>query len=295
MSLPQWIQNGCYAERPEYLSSYGYVPWLSAGIVFCALFGVSGAAHIAQTIYTRQWWSFLFVLGASAEIIGWVGRTWSAECPYNNNAFLMQISTLIIAPTFFTAGIYVILGRLIQIIGPTSSPITPKMYLLIFCTCDVLSLIIQAIGGGLASVASGEVNGDTKPGTDTMVAGIVFQLASITVFVYFFFEFLKRVRSQGLPRDLKILVLAACFSVVTIYVRSIYRTVELLQGWDGYLITHQIYFVVLDGALMVAAVGVFNIWNPGWLLNSTPKRPESEEMELRVNDQPKLQDPSLDV
>lgn len=169
------------------------------------------------------------------------------------------------------------------------------MYLLIFCTCDVLSLIIQAIGGGLASVASGEVNGDTKPGTDTMVAGIVFQLASITVFVYFFFEFLKRVRSQGLPRDLKILVLAACFSVVTIYVRSIYRTVELLQGWDGYLITHQIYFVVLDGALMVAAVGVFNIWNPGWLLNSTPKRPESEEMELRVNDQPKLQDPSLDV
>lgn len=59
MSLPQWIQNGCYAERPEYLSSYGYVPWLSAGITFCALFGVLGAAHIAQSIYTRQWWGFV--------------------------------------------------------------------------------------------------------------------------------------------------------------------------------------------------------------------------------------------
>lgn len=38
----------------------------------------------------------LFVMGALTEIIGWAGRTWSAECPYNNNAFLMQISTLII-------------------------------------------------------------------------------------------------------------------------------------------------------------------------------------------------------
>ncbi|KAL8642821.1 MAG: hypothetical protein Q9228_000517 [Teloschistes exilis] len=178
--------------------------------------------------------------------------------------------------------------------GPTSSPLTPKMYLLIFCTCDVLSLVIQAIGGGLASSASSEVNGDTKPGTDTMVAGIVFQLASITVFVYFFFVFLKRVRSQVLPRNMKILVLAACFSVVMIYVRSIYRTVELLQGWDGYLITHQVYFVVLDGALMVAAVGVFNVWNPGWLLMSTPKPRESEETELRNNEPRKLQGSSLD-
>ncbi|KAI4233777.1 MAG: hypothetical protein LQ349_004210 [Xanthoria aureola] len=178
--------------------------------------------------------------------------------------------------------------------GPTSSPLTPKMYLLIFCTCDVLSLVIQAIGGGLASSASSEVNGDTKPGTDTMVAGIIFQLFSITVFVYFFGVFLKRVRNQVLPRNLKILVAAACFSVLMIYVRSIYRTVELLQGWDGYLITHQVYFVVLDGALMVAAVGVFNIWNPGWLLRSAPKRPESEEMELRDNGPPKLQEPSMD-
>lgn len=31
-----------------------------------------------------------------AEIIGWAGRTWSSQCPYNANAFLMQISTLII-------------------------------------------------------------------------------------------------------------------------------------------------------------------------------------------------------
>ncbi|KAG7004447.1 sphingosine hydroxylase [Physcia stellaris] len=284
MSLPQWIQNGCYDYRPDYETSYGYTPWLSAGIIFCTLFGLSGLVHIAQSIWTRQWWGFLFVLGALTEVIGWAGRTWSAKCPYNNNAFLMQISTLIIAPTFFTAGIYVILGRLIQIMGPSSSPIKPKMYLWIFCTCDVLSLVIQAVGGGLASEASSEVNGDTKPGTDTMVAGIVFQLASITVFTYLLLVFLQRVRRQVLPRELQLLVAASCFSVAMIYARSVYRTVELLQGWSGFLITHQVYFVVLDGALMVAAVGIFNILNPGWLLRTAPKSSESDKMELNETD-----------
>lgn len=36
----------------------------------------------------------------TAEVIGWIGRTWSASCPYNNDAFLMQITTLIIGMLF---------------------------------------------------------------------------------------------------------------------------------------------------------------------------------------------------
>ena len=170
------------------------------------------------------------------------------------------------APTFFTAGIYVILGRLIAHVGPHSSPIAPKTYLWIFCSCDVLSLVVQAVGGGMASVASGEANGNTKPGTDIMVAGILFQLASISIFVALLIMFLLRVRHARFPWNLKLLVGAMIFSVVMIYIRSIYRSIELLQGWNGYLITHQIYFVVLDAVLMVLAVSVFNVLNPGWLL-----------------------------
>lgn len=55
-------------------------------------------------------------------------------------------------------------------------------------------------------------------------------------------------------------------SVLCVYVRSIYRTVELLQGWKGFLITRERYFVALDGAMMVVAVAVFNVLHPGWLL-----------------------------
>ncbi|KAG9801840.1 RTA1 like protein, partial [Aureobasidium melanogenum] len=174
-------------------TAYGYVPSLAAGIVYCILFGLSMIAHTFQAIKTRALWNLVFAVGCLTEILGWAARTWSSECPYNANAFLMQICTLIIAPTFFTAGIYVILGRMIAIAGPGVSPIGPVWYLWIFCTVDIISLVIQAVGGGSAAVAFNSTPpGNTKVGTDIMVAGIDFQLASVIVFSILFFLFLYR-------------------------------------------------------------------------------------------------------
>jgi hypothetical protein len=82
----------------------------------------------------------------------------------------MQITTLIIAPTFFTAGLYVILGALINRLGRHSSILSPKMYAIIFLTCDIIALVIQAVGGGMASTEADEIDGDTKPGTNIMVS-----------------------------------------------------------------------------------------------------------------------------
>ena len=179
---------------------------------------------------------------------------------------------LIIAPVFYTAGIYILLGRLIKIFGPESSILSPKLYLWIFCTCDVVSLVIQAAGGGMASSASNGV-GDTAPGTNTMVAGIVFQLVSISVFVYFAFDFLRRTSRAGLLRmgkmdSINYIILAMIISIVFIYIRSIYRVIELAQGWSGYVMTHEVFFIILDGVMMVIAVGIFNVFHPGWLLPS---------------------------
>lgn len=268
------LQSGCQAYDPQIATQYGYVPSLAAGIIFVSLFGISLSMHIAQATWMRMWWAYLFAVGATTEILGWAGRIWSATCPYNNNAFLMQITTLIIAPTFFTAGLYVILGRLIALKGPYSSPISPKLYLWIFCTCDVISLVVQAVGGALASSASSTPTGNTKPGTDIMVAGILFQLASIAVFTVLGVIFLVRVRKVGFERNLQLLVAAMSLSLVTILVRSVYRAIELLQGWTGFLITHEPYFIVLDGAMMVVAVGVFNFFHPAWLLQM--RGPECE-------------------
>jgi hypothetical protein len=39
-----------------------------------------------------------------------------------------------------------------------------------------------------------------------------------------------------------------------ILIRSIYRVVELAQGWRGTLITHEVYLFTLDSMLMVLFV-----------------------------------------
>ncbi|KAH8699306.1 putative RTA1 domain protein [Talaromyces proteolyticus] len=268
----------CAAYVEGFKPPYNYVPSLGAGVAFCVLFGLSLAIHTAQFSWKRKWSYVLFSIGTLVEILGWAARTWSAHCPYKMTPFLMQTSTLILAPTFFTAGIYIILGEFIRLLGRKSSILSPTLYLCIFSTCDVISLVIQAVGGGMASSATNKINGNTKPGTNLMVGGIVFQMASITVFVIFAIDFLVRVIRLDLLRTLQGSVLplfsATAFSVLCIYVRSIYRTIELLQGWSGPIISTERYFIVLDGCMMILAVAIFNVFHPAWFL------PHRKEVDL---------------
>ncbi|CAG8365928.1 unnamed protein product [Penicillium salamii] len=261
---------GCHAYIDGIDTPYGYQPSLGAGIAYCVLFGISMILHTVQFTWKRQWWACVFSIGCLVEVIGWAGRTWSSKCPYNTTAFLMQISTLIIAPTFFTAGIYVLLGRFIQLLGRESSFLKPSLYLWIFCTCDVISLVVQAIGGGMASGEADKIDGDTATGTHIMVAGIVFQMFSITIFMVCAIDFIRRVMRRRLLQTVTgsviPLFVAMILSIVCIYIRSIYRTIELSQGWSGYLITHESYFIALDGAMMILSVAIFNLLHPGWLL-----------------------------
>lgn len=127
----------------------------------------------------------------------------------------------------------------------------------------------------MASSETNKPNGNTDPGTYTMVGGIVFQLFSITVFVICALDFVRRTLRHRLLQSMTTTIIpllgAMVLSVLSIYVRSIYRTIELSQGWSGYLITTERYFIALDGSMMVVAVGIFNFFHPGWLLPKKDK------------------------
>ncbi|XXH05390.1 hypothetical protein Hte_011816 [Hypoxylon texense] len=254
--------NNCQKELiPGFDYSYGYRPSLAAGIVFCTLFGIAFFGHALQTVRLRRWTSALLTIGALTELIGWIGRTWSAECPYNENAFLIQIVTLIIGPVFYTAALYVLLGMFIAVLGRQYSLISARMYTIIFLSCDVISLVIQAAGGAMASSAASS-EGDTQLGTNIMVAGVIFQLAAMTVFALLAVDFVRRSTKFGMPTEYNRILIALFISLAAIYARSVFRTVELIEGWSGYLMEHEAYFIALDGALMVVAVLIFLPFDP---------------------------------
>ena len=49
-------------------------------------------------------------------------------------------------------------------------------------------------------------------------------------------------------------------------VRSVYRTIELVDGWNGRIIKNELYFNIMDGAMIVAAMFCLNELHPGRLL-----------------------------
>lgn len=59
----------------------------------------------------------------------------------------------------------------------------------------------------------------------------------------------------------KHLIALYCASVL-IMIRSVFRVVEYLQGFSGYLLSHEYYLYVFDAVLMLGVMGLFNVVHP---------------------------------
>ena len=59
-------------------------------------------------------------------------------------------------------------------------------------------------------------------------------------------------------------LVAMGLSTFCIFIRSIYRVAELSEGWEGDLIQNQRLFIGFEGAMVVVAVWVLNVWHPGF-------------------------------
>jgi hypothetical protein len=62
--------------------------------------------------------------------------------------------------------------------------------------------------------------------------------------------------------------LAISFTTLTILIRSIYRLIELQQGFDGSLANNETDFMVLEGPMVFIGVTLLTIWHPGYVLGT---------------------------
>jgi hypothetical protein len=58
----------CVAYNSQISTAYGYRPSEAAGITFCVLFALSLIIHSAQATWKRQWWAYVFAVGALGEL-----------------------------------------------------------------------------------------------------------------------------------------------------------------------------------------------------------------------------------
>ncbi|KZT61020.1 RTA1 like protein [Calocera cornea HHB12733] len=294
-------------------SPYDYIPTLYICGIYVALFGLATLLHTLLAFRSKLWWLLpTLVAGGLTETLGWTARTWSSHSPDNISPFIMQMTTTIIAPSFMTAGNFLILGILLSRFGPQYSRLSPKWYSIVFVTADLIALIVQAVGGATASIAVQEVPRQSPDnGAHIMLGGIFLQIVAMTIYAVLGLEFFIRVRMDRPVRTLppqpttrsrftlhgrydsleaekaatelqatgfgfatgsrlSLTILSLGITTVLIYIRGIYRTVELIGGWNGVVITTELYFNVLDALPITLALFTMIFLHPGWLLREDP-------------------------
>ncbi|KAB5528985.1 putative sphingoid long-chain base transporter RSB1 [Coniochaeta sp. 2T2.1] len=262
-------------------SYYKYRISLAANAVFVALFALSFVGFVGVYGYTRKGLGFTIamLLGVLCEIIGYAGRIASYKNQWQENGFLIQIICLTIGPAFLAAGVYLCLRRIVYAFGPENSRIPPEYYTRIFIPCDVISLVLQAAGGGLASVASHN-NEPVETGDNIMIAGLSFQVLTLLVFIICCTDFALRSHSRyrrlgaaAFDQDVaaqklrgswlfKGFLAALAIATIGIFWRSVYRVAELSRGWDGPLMFKQNLFIGFEGIMVVVACLVLNVFHP---------------------------------
>ena len=133
-------------------------------------------------------------------------------------------------------------------LGPQYSRFSPKFYYWIFIPCDVLSLVLQAVGGALSSTTSG----GSRTAIDVSLAGLSFQVFTLCVFIVLVSEYTWRFLkgSQGhrnISMHFKIFAGFLAFATLLILIRCAYRIDELSDGYNGPLIHNEPLFVALEG------------------------------------------------
>lgn len=157
---------------------YKYDPSLAAAVIFILGFSVSSLMHVYQIWKTKTWFFIPFLIGSLCtyfdtpshpsnhnievlrrlctdtsidivETVGFIGRAIGAkQSPdWTFGPYVMQSLLLLLGPTCYAASIYMILGRLIRLLGAEKySLIRPSWLTKFFLFGDVLSIALQGMG-----------------------------------------------------------------------------------------------------------------------------------------------------
>lgn len=174
-----------------------------------------------------------------------------------------------------------VLGRVINFFHPNKRVwmIAPSSLAFVFVALDIISFIIQLIGGGMAG--PGATPEAAKKGVHIYMGGIGMQEFFIAIFVGLAIKVhldMLAAERKGLLAVEKTkwrrLLYALYISLLAITVRIIYRLIEYSRGFgkDNPIPYHEAYFYVLECVPMLIAIGTWNVAHPGSLLQG----PDSE-------------------
>mmetsp|Transcript_467 Transcript_467/g.536 ORF Transcript_467/g.536 Transcript_467/m.536 type:complete len:314 (-) Transcript_467:112-1053(-) len=256
----------------ESWKAYNYTPSKAAAGIFIVLFALATifqVYQISKTLiskkFSRQeknvlWIMLPFVLGGIFEVVGYIGRLVSSHDTTVLGPFIIQSTLLLVAPALYAATLYMSLGRLIERMECQKYSIVSLKYLTkIFVLGDVISFLMQAGGAGI--MAQSKLS-SSKVGQNVIIGGLIVQIIFFGMFIVaeliFHYRVLKSPNecamiTRNIPSKFKnwnyvLITLLVCS--LFIFIRSIFRLIEYVQGNDGYLMSHEAFLYCFDATLM---------------------------------------------
>lgn len=142
--------------------------------------------------------------------------------------------------------------------GPALSRFRPALLYWVFIPCDLISLILQGIGGALSAVSTGL----SQTGVNIALAGLALQVLTLVLFCAVYVDFLSRYYKSGLAKQhgaqkegrsctfgnrLRVFFAFEVLAVLMILARCAFRVDELSDGYGGPLVKREDLFIGLEG------------------------------------------------
>ncbi|KAI0892754.1 RTA1-domain-containing protein [Annulohypoxylon nitens] len=250
---------------------YQYRPSKTAGFAFMALFALATLGHLIYFFWLRAWFFVPFLLGGIAELFGYYARAMAHDEPIVVKWFILQNLLILAGAPFLAASVYMSLGRIATVLDARHHSILSlrwmtRLYVLIDFGC----IFTQLIGSILP--ASGDPSA-IETSKIILISGIITQFVALSFFelqVGFLYKRIKQDLTIILLQDPSIRWQFHFYSIglvaILLILRAIVRAIEYLQGEGGYVISHESFIYVFDGALMFLVMLIFLVIYPARLV-----------------------------
>ncbi|SMN20079.1 similar to Saccharomyces cerevisiae YGR213C RTA1 Protein involved in 7-aminocholesterol resistance [Maudiozyma saulgeensis] len=205
------------------------------------------------------------VLGGLCEMVGFITRCISVFSYSDLNSFIAQRVCILVAPNLFMTTMYLIFGRLNQLININGNFIfSETINRRLFVTGNIAGSVLQGVGSG---ISSGGTQSDYNQGKKLMLAGLFIQVGIFAIFVlreFFLFKIIKNGNNDIAYntkkwRSLNLVLLA---SGVLIMIRSIVRLVEVFEGASSPILRYEWFGYVFDSLPMFILMMMYALTTP---------------------------------
>ncbi|KAI5953703.1 RTA3 [Candida jiufengensis] len=259
-------------------------------IIFLSLFSLAFLYYLFMAYKSKYWWfNAAFLSGTLFEVLGYLGKVLSFTDMKNFNYYLLQLIVITLAPALYQGGIYYTFAcdSIALIVQSAGGGLAATSFLEITNMHPGTFTMVGGIAFQVLSMSAYLIlwfmflwqtyfKNTERLGEQRWKPSIInffklffntseAQKYKVTYLDSNYDQKYKAVRSTKIYGYFPLAITTAVFAI---YIRCIYRVIELSQGFRGYFITRDAYVLTLDAAMCFIACAIFMPFNPYFAMGS---------------------------